>query len=418
MEIKAKIFDFIEEVEAGLTQEFKRISRTMLFNQAKMLRAFQTGKIGTHHFQTTTGYGYNDLGRETLEKLFADVFKAEAALVRQQMVSGTHAIACALLGNLKYGDELVIASGPPYETLLGVLGIRSDSEEMISETGGFKVKTVPLKFDGMLDLPRLTAAISPKTKMVAFQRSCGYSERPSLSVARLEEAFHLLKTVQPDLKIFVDNCYGEFVETKEPLEVGANLLAGSLIKNPGGCLSPCGGYIVGESGLVEKAAERLYAPRIGGEIGPSLINLRIFFQGFFEAPHRVGEMLKGAILAAGLFERLGLKVSPGVSEERADIIQKIYFNSAPELIDFCRNIQQNSPIESYLHPEPSLLPGYLHPVIMGGGSFVAGSTSEFSADAPLVPPYLAFMQGGISYTQIKLSLAGILQQKYSAAVIR
>ncbi|HOJ78770.1 MAG TPA: methionine gamma-lyase family protein [Bacillota bacterium] len=410
MEINHRILDFIKEAEIALQKQFEAVAEVALFNQAKMLTAFQSERIGTHHFTTSTGYGYNDLGREALERVFARVFKAEAALVRQQLVSGTHAIACAILGNLKHDDELIIASGEPYETLLGVLGIKSGIEEMDSETAGFRVKVVPLLEDGTLDIESILAKITNKTKLIAFQRSCGYAERPSLTINQLEAAFVKIKQTTQAAAIFVDNCYGEFVEPKEPIEVGADLIAGSLIKNPGGCLIPSGGYIAGRNDLVHKAAERLYAPKIGGEIGPSLMNLQIFFQGFFEAPHRVGEMLKGAILAAKLFDSLGFKTNPHLSDVRTDIIQKIYLNSAEQLINFCRAIQRHSPVESHVVPEPSLLPGYVHPVIMGGGTFISGSTSEFSADAPVSPPYVVFLQGGISYTQVKLSLAGVIEQ--------
>ncbi|HEX3048475.1 MAG TPA: methionine gamma-lyase family protein [Bacillota bacterium] len=406
------VLERIELLEQELQAPFQRISRVAFHNQAKMLDAFQQERIGTHHFQTTSGYGYHDSGRDALERVFARVFRSESALVRQQLVSGTHAIACALLGNLKPGDELMIASGAPYETLLGVLGIGPETLETgvharISETGGFRVKIIPLRVDGGLDIPLICDNLSHQTKIVAFQRSCGYSERASFGIEELSQAFTVIRKVKPEIIIFVDNCYGEFVEEREPIEIGADLMAGSLIKNPGGCLIPTGGYITGASALVDRAAERLYVPNIGAAIGPSLINLQIFFQGFFEAPHRVGDMVKGAVLAAKLFEKAGLKVAPGPEETRADIIQKLYFNSAPELIEFCRAVQRNSPVEAEVYPEPAAMPGYHHQVIMGGGTFISGSTSEFSADAPLAPPYIAFLQGGLSYTQIKVSLAGI-----------
>jgi cystathionine beta-lyase family protein involved in aluminum resistance len=401
------ILDYIEITEAELSEEFARISRIALLNQAKMLEAFQAERIGTHHFHSTTGYGYHDLGRDALERVFCRVFQSEAALVRQQMVSGTHAIACAILGNLNPGDELLIATGFPYETLLGVLGITPDRFEQESQTGRFRVGIVPLTVDGKIDLPALLAAVTPRTRLIAFQRSCGYANRPSISVAELETVFTALKDIC-DAILFVDNCYGEFVETREPTEAGADLIAGSLIKNPGGCLIPSGGYICGNAAAVENAAERLYAPKIGSEIGPSLINPQIFFQGFFEAPHRVSEMVKGAVLAARLFQKSGYKIDPLPAGPRADIIQKVFFDTADELIAFCQSVQKNSPVESHVLPEPARLPGYLHPVIMGGGTFISGATSEFSADAPLCEPYMAFMQGGLSYTQVKLSLVGIL----------
>jgi cystathionine beta-lyase family protein involved in aluminum resistance len=418
MQLSDKLIQRIDHIEEELAPEFKSISRIALANQDKVLQAFQTERIGTHHFQTSTGYGYNDMGREALEKVFSRVFKAESSLVRQQLVSGTHAIACAILGNLSYSDELLIGSGFPYETLLGVLGVKPEVLDSISETAGFRVRVIPLLEDGRIDLSELTAAIGAQTKMIAFQRSCGYSDRPSISIKELQQAFTAVKQVKPDLVVFVDNCYGEFVEEKEPLEVGADLIAGSLIKNPGGCLIPSGGYLSGKSDLVEKGAERLFAPKIGGAIGPSLISPQIFFQGFFEAPHRVGEMVKGAALASCLFEFAGYKVSPLPKEPRTDIIQKIFFNSAEELIAFCQAVQKNSPVESHVRLKPARLPGYLHQVIMGGGTFITGSTSEFSADAPIIPPYIAFLQGGLSYTQIKLSLARIFESNNFGNVLR
>jgi cystathionine beta-lyase family protein involved in aluminum resistance len=412
MQLANETLELLDQIELELESIFKKISHIALMNQKLMLEAFQTERIGTHHFQTTTGYGYNDSGRDALERVFARVFKAESALVRQQLVSGTHAIACAILGNLTPKDELLIATGFPYETMMGVLGIEADTLETISTTTGFKVKVVPLLDDGSINLAALTTAVNQQTKMVLFQRSCGYSQRPSLNLDRLQIAFETLKHLKPEVTIFVDNCYGEFVEEKEPLEVGADLIAGSLIKNPGGCLIPSGGYIVGRKFLVEKAAERLYIPRIGGAIGPSLLNPQLFFQGFFEAPHRVGEMVKGAVLAAKLFKNAGLKVAPLPDELRTDIIQKIFFQSPQELIEFCQAVQKNSPVESDVLPIPAEMPGYVHHVIMGGGTFISGATSEFSADAPIAPPYTAFLQGGLSYTQIKLSLAGIFESKY------
>jgi cystathionine beta-lyase family protein involved in aluminum resistance len=414
MRISEQLLSFIETLEGELKPQFDRVSRIAVLNQLKVLAAFQGERIGTHHFHPATGYGYHDYGRDAFEGVFAGIFKAEAALVRQQMVSGTHAIGCALFGNLKPTDELVIASGLPYETLVSVLGLDSPVDaspwEGTSATGGFAVKIVPLTTDGSLNLDAIEAALSDKTKIVAFQRSCGYSERHSYSIQELEAAFAVVKTAKPDSIIFVDNCYGEFVEEKEPLEVGGDFIAGSLIKNPGGCLAPCGGYIAGKKELVNAAAERLYIPKIGGAIGPSLLDLRPFFQGLFEAPHRVSEMIKGAILAAKLFETAGYKVAPLADEVRTDIIQKIYFNSAPELIRFCQAIQKYSPVESDVSPEPAPMPGYHHQVVMGGGTFISGSTSELSADAPIAPPFIAFLQGGLSYTQIKVSVACIYQQ--------
>ncbi len=413
MPLMNETIDLLEQMESELETVFKKISRIALHNQQLMLEAFQAERIGSHHFQTTTGYGYHDAGRDALERVFARVFKAEAALVRQQLVSGTHAIACSILGNLTPQDELIMATGFPYETLMGVLGIQEDQLESTSATAGFKTKVIPLLADGSIDQDRLIQSVGPQTKMILFQRSCGYSERNSLDLGQLQLVFTALKMTAPNVIIFVDNCYGEFVAEKEPLELGADLMAGSLIKNPGGCLIPSGGYIAGKKFFVEKAAERLYVPGIGGAIGPSLLNLQLFFQGFFEAPHRVSEMVKGAVLVAKLFEKAGFKVSPMANESRTDIIQKIYFQSATDLIEFCQAVQKNSPVESDVLPIPAEMPGYIHHVIMGGGTFISGATSEFSADAPIAPPYIVFLQGGLSYTQIKLSIAGIYQSKYA-----
>ncbi|HBF37449.1 MAG TPA: aluminum resistance family protein [Firmicutes bacterium] len=412
MPLKNETLELLEQIETELTPLFKKISCIALHNQQLMLEAFQAERIGSHHFQTTTGYGYNDAGRDALERVFARVFKAEAALVRQQLVSGTHAIACSILGNLTCQDELIMATGFPYETLMGVLGIPDDQLESVSSTAGFKTKVIPLLDNGSIDLKALLGAVGSQTKMILFQRSCGYSERPSLDMEELQTVFATVKQNVPEAIIFVDNCYGEFVTEKEPLELGADLIAGSLIKNPGGCLIPSGGYIVGKKAFVEKAAERLYVPGIGSAIGPSLLNLQLFFQGFFEAPHRVSEMVKGAALTSKLFEKAGFKVSPLAETSRSDIIQKIYFDSSKELIQFCQAVQKNSPIESDVLPIPAAMPGYIHHVIMGGGTFISGATSEFSADAPVAPPYIAFLQGGLSYTQIKLSIAGIFESNY------
>jgi cystathionine beta-lyase family protein involved in aluminum resistance len=412
MPISEKLLNWFEKLELELQPQFNQISRIAVQNQLKVLEAFRDERIGTRHFYATTGYGYHDLGRDALESVFANIFKAEAALVRQQIVSGTHAIACALFGNLTPNDELIIATGLPYETMLNVLGLDSKMREGISATGGFKVTIVPLTANGSLNLAEIEASLSPKTKIIAFQRSCGYSERYSFCIRELEEAFAVVRDKQPEIIILVDNCYGEFVETSEPLEVGADLIAGSLLKNPGGCLAPCGGYIAGGKEFVNRAAERLYVPKIGGAIGPSLLNPRLFFQGLFEAPHRVSDMVKGALITAKLFSAAGYKVKPLAEETRTDIIQKIYFDSAAELIKFCQAVQKYSPVESDVLPEPAPMPGYHHQVIMGGGTFISGSTSEFSADAPLTPPFIAFLQGGLSYTQIKVSIAGIYQQGY------
>lgn len=400
----------ISAAERRLTEAFKRFEEIGLYNQRKVLEVFREERVGSHHFTSSTGYGYQDHGRQTLENVFAGVFGGEKALVRQQIASGTQAINCCLSGILRPGMEVIFATGAPYDTLRTVLGIEGNAPGNLREYGVI-TKIIPLSMDGRIDLNTLTGSITPRTKMVVAQRSCGYEDRPSSGLKELAKVFASLKELNPDGNgpvLFVDNCYGEFVEPIEPLEVGADLIAGSLIKNPGGGLAPSGGYVVGRGDLIERVAARLYAPGLGGEVGPSLLNLRLFFQGLFDAPHRVIEMLKAAALYAQVFEDLGFKVSPSPDSERTDVIQRIEFASPDRLLAVCRQVQQASPIESYLHPEPSAMPGYTHQVVMAGGTFVSGATSELSADAPLKPPYNLYFQGCLSYLHAKLALINIL----------
>lgn len=398
----------LEELKAGETQlkeVWQSIDEVMLYNQAKVLSAFQNERIGTHHFQQSTGYGYNDLGREALDKLFARIFLGETALVRQQFASGTHAITCCLRGVLRPGDELIYASGEPYDTLQSVLGLNPNPPVGNLAEYGIKTRIIPLQDDGQVDLIALKKAVSSRTRMIAFQRSCGYAIRPSLSINTLKIIFRALREYIPEKAvIFVDNCYGEFVEKNEPLEIGADLIAGSLIKNPGGGLAPSGGYVVGKSDLVEEVAAALFAPGIGLEVGASLLNPRVFFQGLFEAPARVGEMLKSATLWAEVFQRHGFAISPLPTEERTDIIQRVEFLTPERLSDFCRILQTSSPVDSQAIPIAADMPGYDHPVIMAAGTFISGATSELSADAPFVPPYRAYLQGGLTLTQTKLAI--------------
>lgn len=400
----------IEEAEAALFGIFRQIEEIGLINQDKILAAFKEAKVGTHHFTTSTGYGYNDLGRETLERVFAEVFDSESALVRQQIASGTHAINCCLSGILRPGDEILFATGLPYDTLRTILGLEGNAQGNLCEFGittGF----IPLLENGKIDLVTLEQKISPRTKIVAFQRSCGYETRPAISISELSRAFSAIKQVNPTQKapvIFVDNCYGEFTEAEEPTTVGADLMAGSLIKNPGGGLAPSGGYIVGRKDLVDLVAARLYAPGLGGEVGPSLTNLRLFYQGLFDAPHRVMEMMKAAVLFAKVFQEYGFSVQPAPEANRSDVIQRIDLASPEQLISLCQAIQEVSPVESYLKPEPWDMPGYSSKVIMAAGTFIAGATSELSADAPIKPPYSLFIQGALSYLHAKLALGIIL----------
>ncbi|HEY8392644.1 MAG TPA: methionine gamma-lyase family protein [Capillibacterium sp.] len=402
-------FAFVNKAEQELAPIFAGFEENALYNQDKVLTAFREEKVGSHHFTTSTGYGYNDMGRETLERVFARALGGEAALVRQQIVSGTHAINLCLSGLLRPGDELIFATGLPYDTLRTVCGLEGNAPGNLREYG-VKVTTIPLRADGTIDQARLLASLSPWTRIVAFQRSCGYATRRSFTVGQLAEVFAVLRQRPAPPIIFVDNCYGEFVEREEPLAVGADLIAGSLIKNPGGGWIPSGGYIAGKKDLIDRVAARLYAPGLGGEVGPSLLNLRLFFQGFFDAPHRVYEMLKAAALFAKVFAELGFTVMPAATEPRTDVIQRIDLESPARLLAVCRSLQQISPVDSFVTPEPAPMPGYQERVIMAAGTFINGSTSELTADGPFRPPYSLFFQGCLSYLHAKLGLISILKQ--------
>lgn len=404
----------LQHAEEKLLPLWREIDTRTLWNQEKVLEAFHAGRIGPHHFQTTTGYGYNDLGRETLEQLFAMIFKGESALVRQQFASGTHAITCCLRGITRPGDEILFATGEPYDTLQSVLGINDSPPMGNLKEYGVSTRIVPLTSDEGIDIETLCRSVTANTKIVAFQRSRGYSLHRSVPIVDLAAAFERLRPFLPtSAVIFVDNCYGEFVETKEPLEIGANIIAGSLIKNPGGGLAPSGGYVVGDLHLVENVAAALFAPGIGMEVGASLHNLRPFYQGLFESPSRVGEMLKSISLWAYVLESRGFKVSPKPMEERTDVIQTIEFSDAKRLQEFFNIIQKASPVDGHAMPVAAEMPGYDHPVIMAGGTFIAGSTSEMSADAPFIPPFRAYLQGGLSLTQSRLAILHWLAGEFS-----
>src|SRR5690554_2475554 len=424
----------ISKAESELAPIFSHIEETGLYNQDKVLSVFKRAKVGTHHFTASTGYGYNDLGRETLERVFAEVFESESALVRQQIVSGTHAIHSCLAGILRPGDEILFATGRPYDTLQTILGMEDTAQSNLELAKGnpklakgnlreFGINSdyVQLLENGHIDLSALKRRITKATKIVAFQRSCGYESRPSVSVQELATVFSALSNLKfPGEKpiIFVDNCYGEFTEKNEPTTVGADLMAGSLIKNPGGGIAPSGGYIVGRKDLVDLAAARLYAPGLGGEVGPSFINLRLFYQGLFNAPSRVMEMLKAAVLYAKVFQEYGFPVYPAPDAKRSDIIQRIDLGDPQRLLAVCQGVQEVSSVESYLKPEPWEMPGYSSKVVMAAGTFISGATSELSADAPMKPPYSLFIQGALSYLHAKLALGMILTKMKQTELLK
>lgn len=406
--ISPEVYDFAIEVEAGLKERFEKFDATAEFNQMKVLYAMQKNKLAEAHFSGTTGYGYNDLGREALEAIYADIFKTEDALVRPQITCGTHALALALMSNLRPGDELLSPVGRPYDTLEEVIGIR-ESKGSLKEYG-ISYREVELLPDGSFDYEGIKNAINEKTKLVTIQRSKGYATRPTLSVEKIGELISFVKSIKPDVICMVDNCYGEFVEEKEPSEVGADMVVGSLIKNPGGGLAPMGGYICGKKECVENAAYRLTSPGLGKEVGASLgINEKLF-QGLFLAPTVVNSALKGAVLAANIYEKLGFKVIPNGTESRHDIIQAVEFGKPELLIAFCEGIQAAAPVDSYVKPEPWAMPGYDSDVIMAAGAFVSGSSIELSADGPLKEPYAVYFQGGLTYPHVKFGIMMSLQK--------
>jgi len=390
-------------VEKEIKDIFDSIDSVKEYNQYKVIRAMQNHGLSDSHFAGTTGYGYGDRGREVLDSVYAEVFKAEDALVRHQIVSGTHALAIALYGNLRPGDELLSVTGKPYDTLEEVIGIRGEGAGSLKDFG-ITYRQVDLLDDGSVDYDGIKRAIHDRTKMVLIQRSRGYGWRSALRIDSIRKIIDFVKDIKKDLIILVDNCYGEFVEEEEPVEAGADIVAGSLIKNPGGGLALTGGYIAGKEKYVQNAAYRLTTPGLGKEVGCSLGNNRFMFQGLFFAPHVVAESLKGAVFCAALMERLGFDTSPKSSDSRGDIIQAIKFNNQDSLISFCQGIQKGSPVDSYVTPEPWDMPGYDCPVIMAAGAFVQGSSIELSADAPMKPPYIAYMQGGLVFEHVKLGI--------------
>lgn len=398
-----------KNIEKQLAEQFEIVDDIRDFNQKKVLDAFCENKVAPEHFYTVSGYGHDDLGREVLDKVYAQVFKAEKAIVRNHFVSGTHALACALMGNLRFGEKLVSVAGAPYDTMEEVIGTRGDKRASLMGHGVL-YEEVPLKNGLDVDFEALEKTIDKTCNMVLIQRSRGYSLRKSLNIDTIEKIIRVVKSKNPDCICFVDNCYGEFTETKEPIEVGADLMAGSLIKNPGGGIVEAGGYIAGREDLVEQAAMRLTAPGIGSEGGAMLNQLRLIFQGFFMAPSIVSDAVKGAILAAKVFEEIGYISTPKYNEKRTDIIQTITFNEQKPLEEFCKTVQELSPINSYVTPIPDDIPGYEDKVIMAGGTFIEGSTIELSADGPIRPPYAVYMQGGLNYSHVKIVLQSILNK--------
>ena len=414
--ISEAVQSFGEEILKTLKERFEAIDEVTEYNQMKVIRAMQEHRVSDIHFAATSGYGYNDMGRDTLEEVYASVFHAEAALVRPQITCGTHALAIALHGNLRPGDEMISISGKPYDTLEEVIGIRPSMGSLAEY--GVTYKQVDLLADGSFDFEGIRAAISDKTKLVEIQRSKGYQTRPTLSVSKIGEAIAFVKSIRPDIICMVDNCYGEFVETIEPTDVGADMAVGSLIKNPGGGLAPIGGYIVGTKACVDQAAYRTTCPGLGQEVGANLGIIQSFYQGFFLAPSVVGNALKGAVFAANVYEKLGFKVIPNGSESRHDIIQAVEFGKPEGVIAFCKGIQSAAPVDSHVTPEPWAMPGYDSDVIMAAGAFVQGSSIELSADGPIKPPYAVYFQGGLTWEHAKLGILMSLQKLVEAGMVR
>ena len=406
--ISKKVLEFGAQIEEHLKERFEEIDKRAEFNQMKVIKAMQDNRVSDIHFAATTGYGYNDLGRDTLEAVYASAFHGESALVRPQLTCGTHALAVALASNLRPGDELLSPVGKPYDTLEEVIGIR-DSIGSLKEYG-VSYRQVDLLPDGSFDFENIRKAINEKTKLVTIQRSKGYATRPTLSVARIGELISFIKSIKPEVICMVDNCYGEFVETIEPTDVGADMIVGSLIKNPGGGLAPIGGYIAGTKECVENAATRMTCPGLGMEVGASLGVNRSFYQGFFLAPMVTKGALKGAVFAANIYEKLGFDVVPNSTEPRQDIIQAVTLNSPERLIAFCKGIQAAAPVDSYVDPEPWDMPGYDSQVIMAAGAFVQGSSIELSADGPVKEPYAVYFQGGLTWEHAKLGVMMSLQK--------
>ena len=415
MGISKEVYEAGEAVIHALRERFDAIDTRAEWNQLKVIKAMQDAKVSEACLLGTTGYGYGDIGRDTLEQVYANVFHTEDALVRPQITCGTHALALALMSNLRPGDELLSPVGKPYDTLEEVIGIRPSNGSLAEY--GVSYRQVDLLEDGSFDFENIKKAINEKTKLVTIQRSKGYQTRPTLSVARIGQLIDFIKEIKQDVICMVDNCYGEFVETIEPTDVGADLIVGSLIKNPGGGLAPIGGYIAGKREYVDNAAYRLTSPGLGKEVGATLGVNQSFYQGFFLAPTVTAAALKGAIFAANVYERLGFAVVPNSTESRHDIIQAVTFGAPEKVIAFCKGIQAAAPIDSYVDPEPWAMPGYDSDVIMAAGAFVQGSSIELSADGPIKPPYAVYFQGGLTWQHAKLGIMMSLQKLYEKGLV-
>ncbi len=414
--ISREVMDFAEQILAGLADRFRGIDETAEYNQLKVIKAMQRARVSAECFQATSGYGYNDVGRETLEKVYALVFHTEDALVRPQITCGTHALALALSANLRPGDELLSISGKPYDTLEEVIGIRPSMGSLAEY--GVTYRQVELLPEGGFDYDAVRAGIGPNTRLIAIQRSKGYLTRPTLSVEQIGEAVSFVKSINPSIICMVDNCYGEFVQRIEPGDLGADMVVGSLIKNPGGGLAPVGGYIAGTRACVEQCAFRLTSPGLGKDVGANLGVMQSFYQGLFLAPVVTAAALKGAIFAANLYEKLGFKVIPGADEPRYDIIQAVEFGFPEAVTAFCEGIQSAAPVDSYVTPEPWAMPGYDSDVIMAAGAFIQGSSIELSADGPIRPPYAVYFQGGLTWPHAKLGILKSLQRLYEKGYVR
>ena len=414
--IMPEVYDFCNDIEKNLEERFKGIDKVAEYNQMKVIMAMQACGVSEACFQPSSGYGYDDLGRDTLERVYAHIFHTEDALVRPHITCGTHALTIALSGNLRPGDELLSPVGKPYDTLEGVIGIRPQVGSLAEY--GVTYRQVDLLPDGGFDYEGIKNAINERTKLITIQRSKGYQTRPTLSVERIGELIRFVKSIKPDVICMVDNCYGEFVETIEPTDVGADMCVGSLIKNLGGGLAPIGGYIVGKKECVERAAFRLTAPGLGKELGASLGVNQAFYQGLFLAPQVVAGALKGAIFAANIYEKLGFEVVPNGTESRHDIIQAVVFGTPEGVIGFCKGIQAAAPVDSFVEPEPWPMPGYDSDVIMAAGAFVQGSSIELSADAPIKPPYAVYFQGGLTWYHAKFGIMMSLEKLVESGLIQ
>ena len=413
--VSDQVLRFGQEVLEGLTDQFRHIDQVAEFNQAKVIAAMQKNRVNATHFNLSTGYGYDDEGRDNLERVYADCFGTEAALVRPQITCGTHALALALGANLLPGDELLSPVGGPYDTLEEVIGIRPSPCSL--KEYGVSYRQVDLLPDGGFDYDGIRAAINEKTRLVTIQRSKGYATRPSYSVEEIGKLIAFCKECKPDVLCMVDNCYGEFVETQEPTNVGADMVVGSLIKNLGGGLAPTGGYICGRKSCIERCAYRLSAPGLGREVGANLGLLTSFYQGLFLAPTVVSSAVRGAVFAAGCYEKLGFRVVPGSGETRRDIIQAVELGSREAMVAFCKGIQSAAPVDSYVTPEPWAMPGYESEVIMAAGAFVQGASIELSADGPIRPPYAVYFQGGLTWFHAKLGILMSIQKLLDAGII-